>query len=553
MPAPQPGSGQARQAVRINWYKKYPSATHRRLFECGTQWVQCQKNEERGTRYARVHCLAGNHPDQEERSVPDRDRLIRRMLAALGPESVVAAREQLRTYECDGLTSYRVIPTLVVLPESTAEVQAAVRICHQEGVPFVARGSGTGLSGGALPVEEGVLIVLARMRRILEVDIPNQRVVVEPGVINLWVTQEVAPQGYYYAPDPSSQLVCSIGGNVAENSGGAHCLKYGFTTNHVTGLEVVLPDGELVQLGGKTLDAPGYDLVGAFVGSEGTLGIATKITLRIVRQPEVVRTLLAAFGSMAKAGGAVSGIIAAGIVPAAVEMMDALSREAAESAVHAGYPPGAGGLLIVELDGPAAEVEHQFTAVERICRENGCTEIRIAADDEERVLMWKGRKAAFAAMGRMSRDYYVQDGVIPRTALPEVLGKITDLSREHALRVANVFHAGDGNLHPLVLYDSEVEGEAERAELLAGAILHACLAHGGSITGEHGVGFDKKRYMTSMFTGNDLAAMQLLRCAFDPAGRCNPGKVFPTPRLCGEVPGPYRQHPLERAGLAERM
>ncbi len=483
----------------------------------------------------------------------DRDRLIQRMLAALGPDGVISAREQLRTYECDGLTSYRVIPSLVVLPRDATEVQATVRICHEEGISFVARGSGTGLSGGALPVEDGVLVVLARMRRILEVDIPNQRVTVEPGVINLWVTQEVAPQGYYYAPDPSSQLVCSIGGNVAENSGGAHCLKYGFTTNHVIGLEVVLPNGELVHLGGKALDAPGYDLVGAFVGSEGTLGIATKITLRIVRQPETVRTLLAAFGSMAEAGGAVSAIIGAGIIPAAVEMMDALSREAAEAAVHAGYPEGAGGLLIVELDGPAAEVEHQFEAVERFCRENGCTEIRIAADDAERVLMWKGRKAAFAAMGRVSPDYYVQDGVIPRTALPRVLQRIADLSAQRGLRVANVFHAGDGNLHPLVLYDGAVDGEAERAEELAGEILLACLEQGGSITGEHGVGFDKKKYMADMFSATDLAVMQLLRCAWDPEHRCNPGKVFPTPRLCGEVPGPYRQHPLERAGLAERM
>jgi glycolate oxidase len=475
------------------------------------------------------------------------------MIAILGPEGVVSEREQLRTYECDGLTSYRVIPSLVVLPETADQVQQVVRVCHEEGVPFVARGSGTGLSGGALPVEQGVLIVLARMRRILEVDIPNQRVVVEPGVINLWVTQEVAPEGYYYAPDPSSQLVCSIGGNVAENSGGAHCLKYGFTTNHVTGLEVVLPDGEMAHFGGKAPDPPGYDLVGAFVGSEGTLGVATKITVRIVRKPEVVQTLLAAFPSMDHAGGAVSDIIAAGIVPAAVEMMDPLSIEAAEAAVHAGYPRGAGAILIVELDGPAAEVEHQFREVERLCRKNRSTEIRIAEDDEERVLIWKGRKAAFAAVGRISPDYYVQDGVIPRTALPEVLREIAELAEREGVRVANVFHAGDGNLHPLVLYDGGIAGQAERAEGVAGEILRICLDHGGSITGEHGVGFDKKRYMANMFTTTDLDVMQLLRCAFDPDHRCNPGKVFPTPRLCGEVPGPYRMHPLERAGLAERM
>lgn len=476
-----------------------------------------------------------------------------RLAGIVGPGGIITGREELRTYECDGLTGYRVVPGVVVLPSTGEQVQGVVRLCHQAGVPFVARGSGTGLSGGALPSADGVLIVLSRLRRILEVDLPNQRVVVEPGVINLWVTEAVSPQGYYYAPDPSSQLVCSIGGNVAENSGGAHCLKYGFTTNHVTGLEVVLPGGELVQLGGRELDSPGYDLVGAFVGSEGTLGIATRITLRIVRKPETVRTLLTAFDSMEAAGEAVSDIIAAGIVPAAVEMMDTLSAHAAEAAVHAGYPAGAGAILLVELDGPRAEVESQFEGVSAVCRARGCWEIRVAASEAERTLMWKGRKAAFAAMGRISPDYYVQDGVVPRTALPEVLRRVSQLSQEWGLRVANVFHAGDGNLHPLVLYDGDVEGEAERAEALAGEILLVCLEFGGSITGEHGVGFDKKKYMPKMFSAPDLDAMQLLRCAFDPHHLANPGKVFPTPRLCGEVPGPYRQHPLERAGLAERM
>jgi len=484
----------------------------------------------------------------------DRHALIQEMTAALGPRAVISEHKQLRTYECDGLTGYRVIPSLVVLPEDAEGVRRAVAICHEAGAPFVARGSGTGLSGGALPVAEGVLIGLARMRRILEVDIPNQRVVVEPGVINLWVTEAVAPHGYYYAPDPSSQLVCSIGGNVAENSGGAHCLKYGFTTNHVTGLEVVLADGATVHLGGgKAPDAPGYDLLGAFVGSEGTLGVATRVTLRIVRKPETVRTLLAAFPSTDEAGAAVSGIIAAGIVPAAVEMMDALAIEAAEAAVHAGYPLDAGALLLAELDGPAAEVEHQFVEVERLCRENGSAEIRIAQDDDERALFWKGRKAAFAAVGRISPDYYVQDGVIPRTALPAVLHEIAGLGRERGLRVANVFHAGDGNLHPLVLYDATIAGQAEEAEELSGEILSTCLKYGGSITGEHGVGADKKKYMPRMFSAEDLDTMQLVRCAFDPGRLCNPGKVFPTPRLCGEVPGPYHAHPLEAAGLAERL
>jgi len=481
----------------------------------------------------------------------DRDALIQRFTDAVGAHGVISERNQLRTYECDGLANFRVVPSVVVLPETSEQVRSVLRACHEAGVPFVARGSGTGLSGGALPVADGVLVVLARMRSIVEVDLDNQRAVVEPGVLNLQVSKAVAGDGFYYAPDPSSQQVCSIGGNVAENSGGAHCLKYGFTTNHVSGLEVVLPDGELVHLGGKAPDPPGYDLLGAFVGSEGTLGIATRITLRLLRKPEAVRTLMAAFEGTDHAGDAVSRIIGAGIVPAAIEMMDALAMEAAEAAVHVHYPEGAGAVLIVELDGPAAEVQHQFAEVERLCQEAGSTTIQIAADDEQRALFWKGRKSAFAAVGRISPDYYVQDGVIPRTALPEVLRRIAELAGERGLRVANVFHAGDGNLHPLVLYDGDVEGQEERAEELAAEILFACLEHGGSITGEHGVGFDKKQYMPKQFGADDLEVMQLLRCAFDPAGRCNPGKVFPTPRLCGEAPGPRRVHPVERAGLAE--
>ncbi|HZC19669.1 MAG TPA: FAD-linked oxidase C-terminal domain-containing protein, partial [Rubrobacteraceae bacterium] len=347
------------------------------------------------------------------------------------------------------------------------------------------RGSGTGLSGGALPVESGVLIVLSRMRRILEVDISNQRIVVEPGVINVWVSEEVADEGYYYAPDPASQIVSSIGGNLAENSGGVHCLKYGFTTNHVMGAEVVLADGSVVQIGGGMApDAPGYELLGAFVGSEGTLGIATKITLRVVRKPEAVRTMLAAFKDTEEAGGAVSGIIAHGIVPAAIEMMDALCIEAVETAVHPGFPE-AGAILIVELDGPEAEVANQFEQTIKICEENNASEVRIAEDDAERALFWKGRKAAFAAMGRISNDYYVQDSVVPRTELGAVLKRITELGEEYGMRVANVFHAGDGNLHPLVLYDNDTPGEAEKAEELAGDIVVTCLQHGGSLTGEH--------------------------------------------------------------------
>ncbi len=470
--------------------------------------------------------------------------------SALPPRGVLTEPEELRTYECDGLTGRRVIPGLVCLPETTAQVQAVVRACAAHAIPFVARGAGTGLSGGALPVAEGIVISLARMNRVLETDVDAQRVVVQPGVTNLQVTEAVAGEGFYYAPDPSSQQVCTIGGNVAENSGGAHCLKYGFTVNHVLAATVVLPDGELVTL---STEDPGPDVLGVFVGSEGTLGIATEITLRVLRRAERVVTLLAAFDSTDAAGGAVSDIVGAGILPAAIEMMDRLTIQAAEAAVDAGYPAGAGAVLIVELDGVAEQVEEDVAAVESICRQAGAFEIRTAADEAERALLWRGRKSAFAAMGRISQSYYVQDGVVPRTKLPEVLREIARLETEHGLRVGNVFHAGDGNLHPLVLYDEHVEGEAMRARELADAILVACVDAGGSITGEHGVGTDKACAMPLLFSEDDLEAMQRLRRAFDPAGLANPGKLFPTPRLCGEVPGPYRQHPLERLGLAERF
>ncbi|MGH3384285.1 MAG: FAD-linked oxidase C-terminal domain-containing protein [Nocardioidaceae bacterium] len=480
------------------------------------------------------------------------DGLAARLRAEIGDTHVLTDRQQLRTYECDGLAHYKVMPAIVALPADAEQVAAVVRACVEAGVPYVARGSGTGLSGGALPHADGVLIVTSRLRRIIEVDAANQRAVVEPGVINLHITKAAAPEGYYFAPDPSSQQVCSIGGNVAENSGGAHCLKYGFTTNHVTGVELVSPDGDLVRIGGKCPDPPGYDLLGAFVGSEGTLGIATEVTVRLLRAPESVRTLLAAFPSTDEAGAAVSAIIAAGVIPAAIEMMDALAIEAAEAAVQCGYPEGAGAVLIVELDGPVGEVDAQFGQVEGLCTDNAAFEIRIAADDAERALFWKGRKSAFAAVGRISPDYIVQDGVIPRTALPEVLRRMAELSEDSGVRVANVFHAGDGNLHPLVLFDDAVPGQAERAEEVSAAILDLCIEHGGSITGEHGVGMDKAKHMPRMYTDADLDTMQLLRCAFDPDHLSNPGKIFPTPRLCGEVPG-RRQgaHPLQDAGVAE--
>ncbi len=475
--------------------------------------------------------------------------VISRLQEICGREFVLTHQHELATYRSDGLLHYREVPVAAVLPGTAEQVRQVVQACFEAEVPWVARGSGTGLSGGALPVAEGVLIVLSRLRRILSVDLDNGRVVVEPGVTNVSVTRAVSPT-HFYPPDPSSQIVCSIGGNVAENSGGAHCFKYGFTTNYVIGLEVVLSDGTMVTL---DRDAPGYDLLAAFVGSEGTLGVATKIILRVIPAPESVSTMLAFFNDTGAAGDAVTAIVDAGIVPGAIEMMDRLSIEAAEQSTGAGYRLDAGAALIIELDGPREECLVGLERLTDLCAQAGALDVRIAQSDAERDLIWRTRKAAFAAMGRIAPAYYVQDGVIPRTRLSEVLRQIDGLASDYNLRVANVFHAGDGNLHPLVCYDSGVEGEAARAEELAGLIIKACVDAGGSITGEHGVGVDKKAYMPSMFSEADLEAFQRLRCAFDPHGLANPGKVMPTPRLCGEVPGPYREHPLERAGVAERF
>ncbi|MCL2584345.1 MAG: FAD-binding protein [Streptosporangiales bacterium] len=478
--------------------------------------------------------------------------LTPRMTAVCGAANVITDPLELRTYECDGLTSHRATPALVVLPGTAEEVASVVKACAENGIPFVARGSGTGLSGGAVPHSEGVLIVLSRMREIIEIDPVARRAVLEPGVTNLAVTTAAAPYGLFYAPDPSSQVICSVGGNVAENSGGAHCLKNGFTVHHVTGVEIVTPDGELTWLGDGTGVGAGLDLLGAFTGSEGTLGIVTKIVVKLLPAPQTVHLVLAAYDTLADGGRAVSDIIGAGIVPAAIEMMDALAIEAAEAAVACGYPQGAGAVLLVELDGPASEVEAELTTVRELCEAAGAREIVMADDPAERAGIWKGRKAAFAAVGRLSPSYIVQDGVVPRTALGDVLGRISAMSEETGIRVANVFHAGDGNLHPLVLYNDASESETAAAEELSGKILDACIEYGGSITGEHGVGVDKSRYMPKMFTDEDLDTMQLVRCAFDPAGLCNPGKVFPTPRLCGEVPGPRRDpHPAVASGQAE--
>ena len=470
---------------------------------------------------------------------------------AFSPSGLITEPNQLQTYECDGLTAFRVTPDAVVLPRTTEQVQRIIRICAKHNIPFVARGSGTGLSGGALPAKGSVVISLARMNRILNIDLPNQQITVQPGVINANVTAAVSQQGFFYAPDPSSQIVCSIGGNVAENAGGAHCLKYGFTVTHVLEMTVVLPSGEIVKLGSKTPDPPGYDLLGVFIGSEGTLGVATEMTLRIVRKPETVQVILAAFDTIAAAAQTVSDVIAAGQLPAAMEIMDRLSIQAAEASVHPNYP-ACEALLLIELDGPRAEVDLQMATVISLARKNSAWETRLAIDEQDRFLIWKGRKAAFAAAGRLSSHYIVQDGVIPRTALPAVLEKITEMAAAENLRVTNVFHAGDGNLHPIVLYTQENPGEEKRAIDLSMRILEVCVEAGGSITGEHGVGREKQCSMSYMYADPDLETMQRVRHAFDPQNISNPDKLFPTPRLCGERSrGAYVPHNLETSGIAE--
>ncbi len=482
----------------------------------------------------------------------NQQRLKSRFIALLGADGVITDPTQLHTYACDGLTAHAVVPGIVVLPQTAEHLAEIVRTCVEYGLPYVARGSGTGLSGGALPRSDGVLIVTSRMRRIISIDTDNRLATVEPGVINADITAASTADGYFYAPDPSSQQICSIGGNVAENSGGAHCLKYGFTVNHVRAVEIVTPDGDITELGDEIVDPLGYDLRGVFIGSEGTLGIATKVTVRLTPSPESVITSLAAFHSVDEAAECVSKIIAAGLVPAAMEMMDALAIKAAEAAVACDYPPGAAAVLIVEVDGPADDVAVEHAAVTKLAIECGAFEVREAADAHERAAIWKGRKSAFAAVGRLSSAYIVQDGVVPRSRLPQILAAIADLALAHGIDVANVFHAGDGNLHPLVLYDDTSQQHKQQAEAVSESIMKLCVEYGGSITGEHGVGVDKSHYMPAMFAPDDLDTMQLVRRAFDPHGLCNPGKVFPTPRLCGEAPGPRKgAHPLVESGQAE--
>ena len=476
--------------------------------------------------------------------------IIKAFEQVVGKDGVVQRKDELLTYECDGLASYRQRPAVVVLPRTTEQVAGAVKVCNQYALPWVARGAGTGLSGGALPIENGVLIVTARMNQILETDLPNQRVVVQPGVINNWVTQAVSGKGFYYAPDPSSQIICSIGGNVAENSGGVHCLKYGVTTNHVLGLKIVTAEGSILDIGGTLPEMPGYDLTGLFVGSEGTLGIATEITLRILKAPESVAVLLADFETIEEAGNAVAAIIGDGIIPAGMEMMDNLTTNAVEDVVGAGcYPRDAGAILLVELDGLEVEVTHNIERTAEICRKNGARDTTIAKDAEKRAKLWKGRKAAFAAAGHLSPDYFVQDGVIPRTQLATVLRDIEALSKEYGYRIANVFHAGDGNLHPLILYDESVEGSLEVVEEIGGEILKRCVEAGGSISGEHGIGADKNCYMPQMFNQVDIETMQYVRNAFNPKGLANPTKLFPTPRTCGEAANVKKTTELKGAQL----
>jgi len=472
-----------------------------------------------------------------------KERIAKELLGIVGEDGLVVDPGELRVYETDGLTVFKAMPEIVVLPRSAEQVAAVVKVCHREKIPFVARGAGTGLSGGALPVEGGVLIGMNRMNQILEIDYENQRAVVEPGMVNVWLTNALAPQGYYYSPDPASQTACSIGGNVAENSGGPRTPKYGVTTNHVLGLEVVLPNGETIKFGGKTLDPLGYDLTGVFVGSEGTFGIATKVTVRIMRKPEAVKTLMGVFDSIEDASNAVSGIVARGIIPVAIEMMDNNAIQAVEKGVAAGYPTDAVAVLLAEVDGPKDEVEALVDPIIEVFKENHVGEVRIAKDEDERLLLWKGRKAAFAAMGQISPEYYVQDSVIPRTKLPAIMKYIGELSEKYGLRVANVFHAGDGNLHPLVLYDSRNEGELQKAEQMGAEIIKACVDVGGSLTGEHGIGLEKRDFMPLMYNDDDLEAMRKVKKIFDPEGRLNPGKIFPTSKPGVQV-GPAGQREM---------
>src|SRR5882672_7814870 len=474
-------------------------------------------------------------PTPDGAVIQRRAEIVEALRRIVPHDAVIVSEAERRAYESDGLTAYRQPPLIVVLPSTVAEVAAVLRYCKAEGVKVVPRGAGTSLSGGALPLADGVLLGMARFNRILDIDYDNRCVVAQPGVTNLGITHAVEGAGFYYAPDPSSQIACTIGGNVAENSGGVHCLKYGLTTNNLLGLEIVLMDGEIIRLGGKHCDSEGYDLMGVMTGSEGLLGIVTEVTVRILRKPPTARALLIGFAETQDAGNCVAAIIGAGIIPGGMEMMDRPAIHAAEAFVKVGYPLDVEALLIVELDGPEAEVDHLIGKVERIARDNRARSIKISRDEAERLAFWSGRKAAFPAVGRISPDYYCMDGTIPRGRLAEVLARMRELSAQHGLAVANVFHAGDGNLHPLILYDANQPGEIERAEEFGADILRLCVAVGGVLTGEHGVGVEKRDLMGTMFDEIDLAQQQRLKCAFDPDGLLNPGKVFPQLHRCAEL------------------
>ncbi|ANI18163.1 glycolate oxidase subunit GlcD [Pseudomonas citronellolis] len=472
----------------------------------------------------------------------DKAALLAELRAALPDLEILHEAEDLRPYECDGLSAYRSTPMLVVLPEHVEQVQSLLRLCHRMQVPVVARGAGTGLSGGALPLEQGVLLVMARFKRILEVNPEGRYARVQPGVRNLAISLAAAPHGLYYAPDPSSQIACSIGGNVAENAGGVHCLKYGLTVHNLLKVEILTVDGERLTLGSDALDSPGFDLLALFTGSEGMLGVVVEVTVKLLPKPQVAKVLMASFDDVEKAGRAVGDIIAEGIIPGGLEMMDNLSIRAAEDFIHAGYPVDAAAILLCELDGVESDVHEDCERVDAVLRKAGATDVRLARDEEERAKFWAGRKNAFPAVGRISPDYYCMDGTIPRRELPRVLNGIAELSDEYGLRVANVFHAGDGNMHPLILFDANVPGELERAEALGGKILELCVAVGGSITGEHGVGREKINQMCAQFNSDELTLFHAVKAAFDPQGLLNPGKNIPTLHRCAEFGAMHIHH-----------
>ena len=474
-------------------------------------------------------------PEVDGAVLARRGEIVKALRTMVPGEGVISGEREMKPFETDGLTAYHQLPMVVVLPETTEQVSQILAYCHAEGIKVVPRGAGTSLSGGALPLEDGVLLGMAKFNRIKEIDFDNRVAVVEPGVTNLAVSVAVAADGFYYAPDPSSQIACTIGGNVAENSGGVHCLKYGMTTNNVLGCEIVLITGEVLRIGGKHLDSEGYDLLGLIIGSEGLLGVVTEVTVRLLKKPETARAVLVGFPSSEDGGECVSAINGSGIIPGGMEMMDRPAIHAVEEFVHAGYPLDVEALLIVELDGSSREVDHLIERVEKIAKDCRAVSCQVSKNEQERLLFWAGRKAAFPAVGRISPDYFCMDGTIPRAQLPKVLARMKEMSAKYGLRVANVFHAGDGNLHPLILYDSNKPGELDRAEAFGSDILRLCVEVGGVLTGEHGVGVEKRDLMPVMFSEIDLAAQLRVKCAFDAKGLLNPGKVFPVLHRCAEL------------------